>query len=339
VNREKDIINLISGILPRSPDQLNRLFESDSEILRFGSELFLFTVDEFSNEDFFRDSDPYILGWNLAVGTISDILASGGDPLYYAHSLSFDKDNWDGRYLRSFSTGIGDVIRHSGAGFIGGDTNYSQRWHYTGIAIGTTKKEIKRTGASVGDQFYLTGKIGKGNLEAGLSLLPDTLLTGKLLKNYSTKLNFRLKESKIVRKFATSCIDTSDGLLNALISISESNNTGFRIDTLPYFAQGTIACRLLGKSNLLLLAGECGEYELLFTVKAKDESDLLSRIKTNGCKFYHIGEVATNDTRSIKYENKWIEVNDFEIRARNFKHQTEYLTNLEEYISWKIKEG
>jgi thiamine-monophosphate kinase len=75
MNREKDIIRLISDILPRSVNQINQCFESDSEILRYGSEILLFTVDEFSNEDLFRDNDPYSLGWNLAVGTLSDILS------------------------------------------------------------------------------------------------------------------------------------------------------------------------------------------------------------------------------------------------------------------------
>ena len=336
---EKKIINLMSSMLPKSPDQLNRPFESDSEIIKYGSELLLITVDEFSNEDFFRDDDPYTLGWNVAVGTISDILASGGDPLYYAHSFSHEKDNWDESYLHSFSRGIADVVKCSGAGFIGGDTSLSQKWHYTGIAIGTTKKAITRSGASESEHFYLTGKIGAGNLEAGLALFHDYSITGNLFKQYKTQLIFRLNEAKLIREFATSCIDTSDGLLNALISISESSNTGFKIESLPYLQKGNIACRLLRKPEFMLFAGECGEYELLFTVNAKDENDLLSRMAKYGYKFYYIGEVSSKEIRIIKNNKKWIDVSDFDIRARDYSKQADYLKKLENYILWKINEG
>ena len=92
MSREKDIITRIANQLPRSNKQLNNLFESDSEIIQFGSKKLLLTIDEFSDEDHFRNHDPYILGWNLAVATISDILASGGQPTFYGHSIIIDKD-------------------------------------------------------------------------------------------------------------------------------------------------------------------------------------------------------------------------------------------------------
>ena len=47
MNKEKEIISTISGLLPRSRNQLNDLFESDSEILQFGNKKLLFTVDEY----------------------------------------------------------------------------------------------------------------------------------------------------------------------------------------------------------------------------------------------------------------------------------------------------
>ena len=115
MSREKDIITRIANQLPRSDKQLNNLFESDSEIIQLDFTKLLFTVDEFSDEDHFRDHDPYILGWNLTVATISDILASGGLPRYYGHSVMIDKNKWDDFYLEHFSVGIADVLRKSKA--------------------------------------------------------------------------------------------------------------------------------------------------------------------------------------------------------------------------------
>ena len=144
---EKEIINRILDKFPRSANQLNQRFESDAEILKNGSGHLLFTADEFSGEDLFRDNDPYVLGWNLATGTLSDILASGGDPIYYAHSLSLDQDKWDENYLDAFAVAIADVLKQTGATFIGGDTGISDNWHYTGIALGSAQNPLMRRGS------------------------------------------------------------------------------------------------------------------------------------------------------------------------------------------------
>ncbi|MCD4745255.1 MAG: hypothetical protein K8R58_03045, partial [Bacteroidales bacterium] len=125
MNKEKKIINNFLSQLPKSSQHINDFFESDAEIIDFGSKQMLFTTDEFSGEDMLRDDDPYMLGWNMAVCTISDILASGGTPKFYAHSVQVSK-NWDHSYIENFSKGIADVLNLSGAAFIGGDLGMSK---------------------------------------------------------------------------------------------------------------------------------------------------------------------------------------------------------------------
>lgn len=210
MSREKDIITIIANQLPRSDKQLNNLFESDSEIIQFDFTKLLFTVDEFSDEDHFRDHDPYILGWNLTVATISDILATGGLPRYYGHSVMIDKNKWGDFYLERFSTGIADVLKKTKAFFIGGDVGLSDHWHYTGIALGETNNTVTRIGAKPGDIILMTGQIGAGNLEAALNLYSRNLLLKKILKHYKTRLALRFDESRLISQYATSCIDSSD---------------------------------------------------------------------------------------------------------------------------------
>ena len=50
---EHDICELLSSLLPSG--RLNRSFESDAEVLDFEGRPCLFTTDEFSAEDLFRD--------------------------------------------------------------------------------------------------------------------------------------------------------------------------------------------------------------------------------------------------------------------------------------------
>ena len=335
MEHEKEIITRLLGKLPLSADRLNKSFESDAEILKYGSGILLFTVDEFSSEDHFRDDDPYVLGWNLAAGTISDILASGGDPQFYAHSLSVD-ETWNLGYLDSFADGIADLLKKTGASFIGGDTGTSEKWHYTGIALGNTDKPITRKGTAPGDVIYLTGEIGAGNLEAGLKHYSNKPLLGKLIRNYKTILPLRLPESRLIREYASCCIDTSDGVLNALVSISEINHIGVMIDRLPFISPGLIACKLLSRSKLCLFAGEGGEYELLFSISKLNEKRFMSATKKGGFTFYRLGEVTSGRTINVLQDGKKLDFSDFDISARSFNSINDYLEKLDNYLSRKI---
>lgn len=93
-NSEEKNIKRIAKLLPRSANQINRLYESDAEIVKFAGEYLFFNIDDFSSEDYFFEDNPFNLGWNVAVAAISDVLASGGVPLYYAHSMVLSSA-WD----------------------------------------------------------------------------------------------------------------------------------------------------------------------------------------------------------------------------------------------------
>ena len=82
----------------------------------------------------------------------------------------------------------------------------------------------------------------------------------------------------ILNKFSTSCIDTSDGVLSSIDQLMRLNNIGFRfrndwIETLDPTSK-----HLFTKYNLplwLLLAGEHGEFELLFSIPEENETEFI----------------------------------------------------------------
>ncbi|MBN2520498.1 MAG: hypothetical protein JXB17_08340 [Bacteroidales bacterium] len=332
MNKEKEIISLIAGLLPRSNGQLNNLFESDSEIVMFGDQKLLFTVDEYSAEDQFRDNDPYILGWNLTVATLSDIFACGGIPKYYAHCLNVQDAEWDKEYIKLFSKGIADVLNEIQTSFIGGDFGTAKEWHYTGIAIGETDVPVTRKGAKPGDIILMTGKIGLGNFEAALNIYSQKPLYKNLLKGYKNKLAIRFKESKLLSEYATSCIDSSDGLLNSLIILSEINKTGFELTNTPYITGGLVACKLLSKPKEFLLIGECGEYELVFTINENDLPDFCQKAKGQGLSYTIIGRMTELTERLLIESDKIIDFTDFNIRGRDYENISLYLEELTNYL-------
>lgn len=324
MNVEENIISLLSEQLPRSKKQLNELFEADAEILKKKNGYMLFSVDDFSNEDRFRTNNPYQLGKNLAVATLSDIFASGGSPQYFSHSVALNPEKWNKNYLVELARGIAEVLVETGTAFIGGDLGTSADWHYTGIAIGHADKPLMRKKTAPGDLIYMTGNCGTGNLEAALQLF-------NIDSDISTQFELRHKEARLIQEFATTCIDSSDGIANALRTISSLNNTGFLIECLN---ADPIASAFLAKLKLpeeLLFLGECGEYELVFTIKPEDQQNFLEEAKSRELSFTKIGTIQA-EKKMLTSKSKIFDLSEFNIGGRDFSDPQEYIFALTKYL-------
>jgi thiamine-monophosphate kinase len=330
---EKSIIHTMASLLPRSKEQLNGLFEWDSEIIIFHGKKLLFTVDDYSREDRIRDHDPYTLGWNLTVATLSDIFASGGTPSYYAHSVNYNDHSWTREYITDFSRGVSDVLRYTDTYFIGGDTGTSEQWHYTGIAIGEADTPVTRKGMKPGDLLLMTGQIGAGNLEAAFSLYSHNPILSSILKQYRTRFPVRSAEAALIREFATSCIDSSDGVLNALITLSEINEYGFELTHTPFLSMGKTACKMLSKPQELMLLGECGEYELVFTIPESQYLPFLHHAKTLNLHFNLLGYITETPGRIMNTADRKVDFSQFEIRGRDYTDLSLYLEDLIHYLN------
>lgn len=333
---EQQIIESVCKIFGKSERQLNMPFEADCEILQWSNSSMLFTTDSFSDEDLFRTDDPFILGHNLAVASLSDIYACGGTPVYYAHSLCAG-NKWDESFILNFCRGVDSVIKPLKIAFIGGDFGRSKEWSYTASIIGHSEKPVKRSGSSAGDKIYVSGELGAGNFEAALSLFSGNLLVAPLISKFKTKLNLRNKESCIIEKYANSCIDTSDGLFKSLLLLANLNNLGFVIENVPINKAALSAAKILGKDPVLLLAGECGEYELLFSVSPTNEDSFLSESKNHELQFHLLGEFSDSKSMVYKVNGKQLFLNEIDFSARSFASNSVYLKNLQSKIkeSWR----
>jgi len=69
----------------------------------------------------------------------------------------------------------------------------------------------------------------------------------------------------MIRKYATSCIDTSDGAFLAAAEICEMSGVGMELSNIPYHQAGATIAKWLSMPKEMLFFCECGEYELLFT--------------------------------------------------------------------------
>ena len=328
MNYENEIISSILGNMPVTDKHLSKFFESDSEVIEIEGGKFLFSIDTFSDEDYFNTNDPYLLGKNLAIATITDIFASGGKLLFFSSSLTIS-GKWSKEYISELSRGLGDTIKSCGAFFAGGDLGVSDNWSFTGVAFGKSSKEISRRGCKPGDRIYLTGEIGSGNFQAAFSVINDNNLKKEPSRH---ELFLRPKEAEMISEFANTCIDTSDGLIKSLQIISEINETGFEVSNIPYYSEAVNFTQLMGLNKELLLTGECGEYELLFTIDSSKADEFEKIISEDSLNIKNIGTVCMNDTKKVFDENYFIDFSEYNLHARSYKNISEYVSSMISFI-------
>jgi thiamine-monophosphate kinase len=331
---ETELIRLFLDALPHRPEDANAFFERDAESIELRGRRFLFTIDGFDDEDHFRTDDPYLLGRNLATGTVSDIFACGGTLLQYGHSVTVSNE-WDTEFISRFSRGIADVITECGGQFAGGDLGCSSRWHYTGVAIGQAERTLTRKGARPGDLLYLSGEVGAGNVEAAYALLAGDPALAATSQDPPLRLPLRHREGQCLIRHASACLDTSDGLLSALRTLSNVNGTGYEIHDIPYAQYCRDMLDALGLPHELLMAGECGEYELLCVLPREKEQDFLRDTRNAGLLFHSIGTITERGTAWLHADGQTMDLADYTHSARQFEDHRDYLRMLIGYFTGK----
>jgi len=324
---ENQIIEIINDTISKNCKSLDNNKEQDAVLFQTSCNKLLFTIDDFSHEDQFRENDPYSLGWNMVVGGVSDILASGGIPKFFGHSLVICRE-WNEDYIIKLAKGIADAISKADMTFIGGDLGISEDWKYTASVIGDApEKELNRMGAKPGDSIFMSGKIGAGNFEAALNIYKEKLKLSGLIRTIKTRYSYRFEESQLMKKYASCSIDTSDGVFNGLNTISELNSIGYSIVNLQYITKASLLAKILSLPKEMLFFGECGEYELLFTVNEDKVEEFIKEAKQQNLDFFQIGKVTENE-RILEIRNKITNLSKFDVRARDFENIKDYLKEL-----------
>lgn len=326
MNFETHIIELIDGVMPSSPLRKSALGEVDCDVILLGDKEYLITQDDFSSEDLLLETDPFILGWNLACGAISDVVAAGGKALVYSHSMVIPS-HWTEDYITELARGIAAVLQKYGVSFCGGDLGIGKSWRYTATVIGERLgRAVNRKGCRAGDAIFLTGRIGSGNLQAAMSLFSSELRSDMRRAEARISFNTHEKLAEIISSHASAAIDTSDGVFSALRTLSRLNNVGFSIHSLPYDAIALKVSQSLRLPPLLLFLGECGEYELLFTVDSQAKAALLAELSRHGIEVTEIGEITADPAQQTVVEmDTVLDLSSLSIQARDFSSPKDYL--------------
>ncbi len=242
----------------------------DAALLRVaeGMELVVSTDMLVGGTHFYLDTDPYQLGHKTLAVNLSDLAAMGAQPRWATLSLALPQahDDW----LRAFSEGFFALADAHGVELVGGDTTRGPlNLSVTIMGEVPQGKALRRSGAQVGDDIWVSGALGEAAL--GLAQLQERVMLPEGARETCLaalqKPQPRVALGQALRDLAHTAIDISDGLLADLKHILDSSAVAaeMRYDRLPksaYFASSNEELDELAQ-ECVLSGGE--DYELCFT--------------------------------------------------------------------------
>jgi thiamine-monophosphate kinase len=268
----------------------------DCAILSRSRAPILFTIDSLVETVHFelRWTPLDALGERALTVNLSDIAAMGGRPTACVVNLGVPSGpQVSARMLDQIYAGLRTAARRSGTDIVGGNITSARQLTITIALLGEAGPGVmRRDGARVGDEIFVTGTLGD-------AALGWRLLAGKLNARAVARANtkkYRAAKKFLVERFlrpkarleagarlatlrpAPAAIDLSDGLVQDLGHILERSRVGAEIDaSLIPVSQ---AYRAIVGDDLSHALGGGEDYELLFCVRpGHSEAQLTRRLK------------------------------------------------------------
>mgnify|MGYP000185021582 FL=1 len=217
---------------------------------------------------FFPDTNPKNLGWKALAVNLSDLAAMGAKPRWVtlAGALPAVDEAWIAQFAEGFFACAGEY----GVDVIGGDTTRGPL-NICITAMGEVEpgQALRRDGAKVGDQIWVSGRPGLASL--GLAQLQGKIELPEPWKRLCVgaleKPRPRVALGQALIGVANAAIDVSDGLLADLGHIAERSGCAAHVKLvqLPHLPKGeTYNAELRAMALDCQLAGG-DDYELVFT--------------------------------------------------------------------------
>ena len=239
------------------------------------------------------------VGWKSLAVNLSDLAAMGATPAWALLALTLPEANRD--FVEGFATGFAELAAQYHLALVGGDTT-SGPLSITVIVHGFVPNDgaLRRDGARVGDQVFVTGTLGDAAAAlrcldhrdvraAELFHAPADVLDALLLRlNRPTP---RIAAGMALRGFASACIDVSDGLLADLGHIATASEVGLQVDAARLPASSALLALFGDSDGLAMQASGGDDYELAFTAAAGHEEAIARDLSRIGCGVTRIGRV------------------------------------------------
>ncbi len=240
--------------------------------------------------------DPDALGHKALAVNLSDLAAMGALPL--AFTLALALPDADPAWLEPFSAGLLRLASAHAIELVGGDTNRGPR-NLCVTVMGTVPRgqALRRAGACVGDDLWVSGTPGDARLALG-AMLEEWHIDAPALRTLRPRLERptpRIALGLALRGMATSAIDISDGLLGDLAHVLRASGVGARVEADAVPASPTLAAQPRERRRQCQLAGG-DDYELLFTAPPSMRTDVARAAARAATRVTRIGVIDTSQS-------------------------------------------
>ena len=251
---------------------------------------------------FFADADPAALGHKALAVNLSDLAACGAEPLACTLALALPPERArDEAWLAAFAGGLRALADAHGCPLVGGDTTAGPlNLCITVLGQVPAGQALRRDGARVGDDVWVSGTLGDARLALGAlrgewTLPPERLAAARQRLERPSP---RLALGMALRGIATSAADLSDGLAGDLGHILKASAVGASLtaeETTKIVAAGAHpsgAGAPFDAETLLRVALTGGDdYELVFTAPPKARAAVRAAAQASATPVTRIGRI------------------------------------------------
>ena len=266
---------------------------------------------------FLPGTDPQKLGRKALAVNLSDLAACGADPVYALLAVALPQP--DETWIEAFARGFFSLADAHDVELVGGDTTRGPLCVcITVIGEVPGKLALRRSGAKVGDDVWLSGRTG----EAALALahlqhrtrLPESDLADCLdrLDNPAPRVELGGR----LRGLASSAIDVSDGLLADLGHVAQASGARIEVQLGRLPRAGALqSCADKAVALQCLVAGG-DDYELAFGASVSRRGDILALSEELDVPLTRIGTVVNGQGVALLDENG----EPLDVERRGFDH-------------------
>lgn len=232
---------------------------------------------------------PNEIGERAVAAALSDLAAMAAAPVGVLVAINLPAA-WQER-LGSIGDGIGAAVRGAGTKILGGNLSSADGLSITTTVMGHAFRPIGRRGARVGDNVYVTGRLGGPG--AALRAWMEGRAPDPAHRRRFVAPQPRLAESRwLASRGMRACIDISDGLVADAGHLAAANALALEIDL------GQLPCIAGVAPAEAAASGE--EYELLLTAVSMNADEFAA---TFDASLTEIGRVVAGSAEVRVMEN------------------------------------
>jgi thiamine-monophosphate kinase len=290
-----------------------------------GEELAITTDMLVEGRHFLAGTNPEQLGRKALAVNLSDLAAMGAKPLGFTLALALPKA--DAAWVEGFSKGLFSIANEYSCALIGGDTTAGPlNICITAFGSTPTNKAIRRSGAKVGDDIWVSGELGDARLTLAALRheisLPES--DQHAIEHRMHQPVPRVELGIALRNLATDALDISDGLLGDLKHLLNQTQEDAEIilDQLPK------SVVLLKQSKAIQNQfAACGgdDYEICFTAPSGQRNAIEQLSSSLNLRLTRIGQIVAMKNTEVNValfsaDGKSLSDADTKVLMKSFDH-------------------